>query len=46
MEAATWWISTQKLDHFKKAHKVRSLIEREASAVDSQILRLDRLVQR
>lgn len=34
MEAATWWISSQKLDHFEKAHKVRTLIEREASAVD------------
>lgn len=27
MEAATWWISTHKLDHFEKAVKVKSLIE-------------------
>jgi hypothetical protein len=26
MEAATWWISTHKLDHFEKAIKVRDMI--------------------
>ncbi|PKG51080.1 MULTISPECIES: DUF6500 family protein [Olleya] len=27
MEAATWWIQTNKLDHFEKAVKIKSLIE-------------------
>jgi hypothetical protein len=27
MEAATWWIQTNKLDHFEKALKIKSLIE-------------------
>ena len=27
MEAATWWIQTQRLDHFEKALKIKSLIE-------------------
>ncbi|MGJ8527021.1 DUF6500 family protein [Maritalea sp.] len=26
MEAATWWISTHKLDHFEKAHKIKSMV--------------------
>ncbi len=26
MEAATWWISTHKLDHFEKAIKIRQMI--------------------
>lgn len=26
MEAATWWISTHKLDHFEKAAKIRQLL--------------------
>jgi Family of unknown function (DUF6500) len=26
MEAATWWISTHKLDHFEKAVRIRDLI--------------------
>ncbi|HLV14042.1 MAG TPA: DUF6500 family protein [Xanthomarina sp.] len=26
MEAATWWISTHKLDHFEKATKIQKLI--------------------
>lgn len=26
MEAATWWISTHKLDHFEKAYEVRELV--------------------
>ena len=26
MEAATWWIQTQKLDHFEKATKIRHLV--------------------
>lgn len=26
MEAATWWIETNKLDHFEKAVKIRALI--------------------
>ncbi len=27
MEAATWWIQTQQLDHFEKAIKIKALIE-------------------
>lgn len=27
MEAATWWISTHKLDHFEKAKKVKKMVE-------------------
>ncbi|CED71341.1 putative uncharacterized protein [Aliivibrio wodanis] len=27
MEAATWWISTHKLDHFEKATKIKAMIE-------------------
>ncbi len=27
MEAATWWISTQGLDHFEKAVKIKGLVE-------------------
>ena len=27
MEAATWWIKTNKLDHFEKAVKIKALIE-------------------
>ena len=27
MEAAEWWIKTHKLDHFKKAIKIRAMIE-------------------
>lgn len=26
MEAATWWIEEQQLDHFEKAIKVRALV--------------------
>lgn len=26
MEAATWWILEQRLDHFEKAEKIKSLI--------------------
>lgn len=26
MEAATWWIETQTLDHFEKAVKIRDMI--------------------
>ena len=26
MEAATWWISTHKLDHFEKAIKVKTML--------------------
>lgn len=29
MEAATWWIKTKQLDHFEKAVKIKSLIEKE-----------------
>lgn len=28
MEAAIWWIQTHKLDHFEKALKVKTLIEK------------------
>lgn len=27
MEAATWWIKTNKLDHFEKAIKIKNLVE-------------------
>ncbi|WP_204346455.1 DUF6500 family protein [Psychroserpens algicola] len=27
MEAATWWIKTQQLDHFEKAVKIKKLVE-------------------
>jgi len=27
IEAATWWIKTNKLDHFEKAVKIKKLIE-------------------
>jgi len=27
MEAAEWWIMTNKLDHFEKATKIRNLVE-------------------
>ena len=27
LEAATWWIKTQQLDHFEKAVKIKSLVE-------------------
>lgn len=27
MEAATWWISTHKLDHFEKATKIKNMVE-------------------
>ncbi|MCK8480187.1 DUF6500 family protein [Psychroserpens algicola] len=27
MEAATWWIKTQQLDHFEKAIKIKKLVE-------------------
>lgn len=27
MEAATWWISTHRLDHFEKAVKIRTMLE-------------------
>jgi Family of unknown function (DUF6500) len=27
MEAAEWWILTNKLDHFEKATKIRSMVE-------------------
>lgn len=32
MEAATWWIKVHQLDHFEKAHKIKTLLEREAVA--------------
>ncbi|GAA4886135.1 DUF6500 family protein [Flaviramulus aquimarinus] len=27
MEAATWWIKTNRLNHFEKAIKIKSLVE-------------------
>jgi len=27
MEAAQWWITTHKLDHFEKASKIKALIQ-------------------
>ncbi|GAB1855375.1 DUF6500 family protein [Flavobacteriaceae bacterium MHTCC 0001] len=29
MQVAEWWIKTHKLDHFEKAVKIKSLIERD-----------------
>ena len=26
MEAAVWWISTHRLDHFEKAEKIKKMI--------------------
>ncbi|WP_290697894.1 DUF6500 family protein [Lacinutrix sp.] len=26
MEAATWWIETQQLDHFEKAVKIKNMV--------------------
>ncbi|WP_299347564.1 DUF6500 family protein [uncultured Maritalea sp.] len=26
MEAATWWISTHKLDHFEKAQRIKTMV--------------------
>lgn len=26
MEAATWWISTHKLDHFEKAQRIKAMV--------------------
>ena len=28
MEAATWWILTEKLDHFEKAEKIKKLVSK------------------
>ena len=30
MQAAEWWITTHKLDHFEKATKIRKLVEDSA----------------
>lgn len=27
MDAAIWWIQTHQLDHFEKAHKIKSMVE-------------------
>lgn len=27
MEVATWWIKTEKLDHFEKAIKIKAMVE-------------------
>ncbi len=27
MEAATWWIETNRLDHFEKATKIKAMVE-------------------
>lgn len=27
MEAATWWIMTNKLDHFEKATKIKNMVQ-------------------
>lgn len=29
LEVATWWIKTQKLDHFEKAVKIKQLVQKE-----------------
>ena len=31
MEAATWWISIHKLDHFEKAEKIKAMIISETN---------------
>ena len=31
-EAATWWIKTKQLDHFEKALKIKSLVEKEIAS--------------
>lgn len=31
MEAAQWWISTHRLDHFEKATKIRALLMSEGA---------------
>lgn len=36
MEAAKWWIMTNKLDHFEKAAKIRKLIEGWATSEQVQ----------
>jgi len=36
MEAATWWISTHKLNHFEKAVKIKAMIEAIALQQGSQ----------
>jgi len=33
MQAATWWISHQKLDHFEKALKIKALVKAEQHSV-------------
>lgn len=30
MEAATWWIKTHQLDHFEKAIKIKSMVEKQS----------------
>ncbi len=30
MEVATWWIKTHQLNHFEKAIKIKSMIQKEA----------------
>ena len=32
MEAAKWWISTNKFDHFEKAVKIKKMVEGEIHA--------------
>ena len=32
MEAARWWIEEHQLDHFEKATKIKSLVEKETTA--------------
>ena len=33
MEAATWWITTHKLDHFEKALKIKTLVISEYNEI-------------
>jgi hypothetical protein len=32
MEAATWWIMTNKFDHFEKAAKIKKVVEAMGNA--------------
>ena len=36
MEAATWWIQTQRLDHFEKARKILQLVEQAYRRAESR----------
>jgi Family of unknown function (DUF6500) len=35
MEAATWWISTHRLDHFEKAVKIKAMVLSEHASAQN-----------